>query len=210
MKHYTYKSCSDLPIYNFHKVMETSNYAYLVKGWDEHTDVVLDKDKMAGIWVDIYKEYCVLTNNNKALQYYRKKGRLFYLEMKKLVVGRLLLQLSVNDLDEDSQKVIIDEIREWKFDYAPNIKDTTAIENVLRLLRVQDNEIGLLKSSLKELEEKGDDIPLIKQVVKVEQLLGRTEIDPRKTSVEKWVYMMDEIKEITAQRLKEINKSRRR
>ncbi len=151
-----------------------------------------------------------MTNNNKAVQYSRKKGRLFNLETKRFVEGRLLLQLSVNDLDEDSQKVIIDEIREWKFDYAPNIKDTTAIENVLRLLRVQDNEIGLLKSSLKELEEKGDDIPLIKQVVKVEQLLGRTEIDPRKTSVEKWVYMMDEIKEITAQRLKEINKSRRR
>ena len=40
-----YRNCSELPMYNFSKILETNNYAYLVVGYDGYEDAVFEESK---------------------------------------------------------------------------------------------------------------------------------------------------------------------
>ena len=46
-------------------------------------------------------------------------------------------------------------------------------------------------------------VPFEKELVSVEQALGRNEVDPKKTSVTKWIFMIEKIKEIIEQQRKQ-------
>jgi len=56
--------------------METSDYSYLIKNWNESDKIIFNRDEVAKILAGLYNDYCVLTNNNKSLLYYRVSQRL--------------------------------------------------------------------------------------------------------------------------------------
>lgn len=189
--------------------MEKSDYSYLVMGWDEYTDIKFDREEAVKIWGGIYNEYCKLTSNNKALRFYSLTHRLIYLETRKEIGRRLLSQLILRDMNKETFDEYIGALKDWDFPYSKEKRDIGELEKMSRLLRAADNEIGIIMAKLKDMKEVSEEIPFEKQVIKLEQALGRNSIDPRETSVKKWIYMMQEVKEINEQRLKQAQKNKR-
>lgn len=208
-KHRLYRSCEDLPIYNFHRFMQTSEHGYLVVGW-EYGEVKLDQEEVDRVWGGIYNEYCTLTSNNKAITYYRSVQRLMYLRTRKEIGARILIQISIRNMKPKIFIGYVDALRDWDFKYEGEKRDQNKIKDLGRQIRACDNEIGLLQDKLSRMVESGEGMPFEKELVKVEQALGRNAIDPRKTSVKKWVFLLDEIKEINQQRRKQMAKNRKR
>ena len=52
-----YKSIDDLPIYNFHKVMVTDDFRYLVKNKISDKQYAFNIDKIGKKWITFYDEY---------------------------------------------------------------------------------------------------------------------------------------------------------
>jgi len=96
-----YSSCDDLPIWNFHKIMEESNYSYLVMNWDGFEKMEIDQEKAIHVWSEIYNEYCKLTSNNKSILYYKNRQRLLYMETRIVVCGKMLVQMAIRNMRDE-------------------------------------------------------------------------------------------------------------
>lgn len=203
-----YFSCDDLPIYHFHKIMETGNYCYMVTSWDEQSEIKFDRDKAVERWGQIYNEYCKLTSNNRAIMYYRKAQELIFLETRNEVCGKMMVQMSMRNMKHEIFLDYINVLRSFKIPYEKDVKDLKCMENAARFLKASKNNIDLLRDELEKMVEKGEHTPFEKELVSVEQALGRNEVDPRKTSVTKWVFMIEKIKEMVEQQRKQAAKRR--
>lgn len=190
--------------------METGNYCFLVKDWNEENEIEINKEEALSIWGGIYNEYCKLTSNNKAIEYYRTSQSIAYLETRREVVGRILVQLTMRTMKPEIFKEYIETIRRFDFVYEGDLPDVKKLEDLSRQIRAANNEIELLKDTLQKLVSTGEGLPFEKELVKVEQALGRNIIDPRTTSVKKWVYLLEEIKEIVEQRRQQAAKNGRK
>lgn len=199
-------SCSTLSIYAFHKIMESGDYKFLAK--EPYSNFVKDigRDKLEKVWAVIYKEYCELTNDNRALEYYRLKSELIYLETRRQVVGKLFSQIAMRKMPREVFMTYIEEIRNWKFKYKKNRKTLAEMEDLGRQIKATGNRISVTRSKLKSFETGGNPVPLEMQVLNVEQALGKNSIDLEKTTVVRWIYMMEKIKKMNAERRKKTKK----
>ena len=75
-----YRNCDELSVYNFHKILETNDYSYLIVGFDGYDKLEFDEKKADELWGNIYEEYCKLTKNNKSLLYFSIFQELLYLK----------------------------------------------------------------------------------------------------------------------------------
>jgi hypothetical protein len=198
-----YFSCDDLPIWNFHKIMETSNYSYLVIDWDGFEKLTIDQEKAVERWGQIYNEYCRLTSNNKAIAYYRNRQRLLWLETRFVVCGKMLVQMAMRNMRAEMFLGYINVLRDFKVPYPKDVKDIECIENAGRFLKATKNQIELLRDEIEKMTETGEYVPFEKEVVDVEHALGKNEIDTKKTSVSKWIQLINKIKEIVEQQRKQ-------
>ena len=198
-----YRKCSELSIYSFHKILETGDFRYLVWDWDEYADVKLSGAEEV-IWNELYQEYCKLTNDNRSLEYYKLKSRITYLETRLFVCMELFKQMLLRPMDKETFLKHIEEIRNWGFSYKKDYYDMDAMEKLDREIRFTQNGIDLKKDTLKSFEVTEDPVPLSKQVVMAEEALDKNTLDPKKISVEKWVYYMQRIKEKVTQRKKQL------
>jgi len=204
-----FRNCEELSIYAFHKIMEKSDYSYLVRGWDEYSEIKFDREEAVKIWGGIYNEYSKLTSNNKIIRFYALTKKLIYLETRKEIGGRLLSQLILREMDKETFGEYVQALKDWGFPYSKKERNLDELEKMSRLLRAADNEIAITKEKIKDMREVSEEIPFEKQVVKLEQALGRNSVNPRETSVKKWVYMMQEISEINEQRRLQAQKNKR-
>lgn len=184
--------------------METGNLFWLIEGYEGGEDIRTDEDLMK-VWEGIYLEYSNLTDDNQSLRFFKIKMRLFYLETRIYYVNHLILQMVSREMDEETAAAYIDSIRRWQIPYRGDKIDTLEIEKVQRFLKLTKNEIGLKSNELEQMKGDGEPVPLTKQVVMAEQALGRNVIDPKTTSVAKWVYMMDVIRQLNEQKNKKLN-----
>lgn len=201
-----YFSCNDFPIYNFHKLMETSDYSYLVVDWDESEKIEINRELAVERWGQIYNEYCKLTSNNKALMYYKNAQRLIFLETRQEVCGKMLVQMAMRKMREEMFLEYIKVLRNFQIPYEKDVMDIQCMNNALSFLKGAKNQIELLRNEIEQMVEKGEHVPFEKELVSVEQALGRNEIDPKKTSVKKWIYLIEQIKEMVEQKRKSMAK----
>ncbi len=198
-----YFSCDDFPIWNFHKIMETSDYSYLVVDWDGIEVLPIDREKAVVRWGQIYNEYCRLTSNNKAITYYRNSQRLLWLETRSEVCGKMLVQMAMRVMRPEMFLEYIKVLRNFQIPYEKDVRDVKLIEDAVRFLKATKNQIDLLRDEIKKMIKTEEYVPFEKELVSVEQALGRNEVDPKKTSVTKWIFMIEKIKEIIEQQRKQ-------
>ena len=195
---YIYRNCEELSIYLFNKVGETDDYRYLIKGY-KIGDVVNLKEDLGKVWEQIYTEYADLTDDNSTFRYMRLKARLIYLETRLFMCSGLILQMTSRAMPPKTTEAYIQAIRDWGIPYNKNKRDYAELEKAQRELNFSKNELELKNNELKEMQGDGKPQPLEKQIVMLEQALGRNLIDPKKTSVKKWVYLMDLVKQKNSQ-----------
>jgi hypothetical protein len=73
-----FKKCNQLPIHNFNEIATTQNLNFLKK--DQNSEV--PEEELQQAWLDILDEYFRISNNNYALQLFRKKIKVITLEKK--------------------------------------------------------------------------------------------------------------------------------
>ena len=202
-----YRNCDELSVYNFHKILETNDYSYLIVGFDGYDKLEFDEKKADELWGNIYEEYCKLTKNNKSLLYFSIFQELLYLKTRYQVARILLMQLSNNNNSEEFVLECIERLREWKYkiDKEKPLKDE--LERMIHQLKVSENKIQIKKEELDNLNvEEGDKLSLIEQNVKLELALGKNKIDTKKTSVSEHVALFNEADLLNQARKKQNNK----
>ena len=202
-----YRNCDELSVYNFHKVLETNNYSYLIVGFDDYEPIEFDEKEADELWGNIYEEYCRLTKNNKSLLYFAVFQELLYLKTRYQVARILLMQLSNGNNSEEFVLECIEKLREWKYkiDKEKPLKDE--LQRMIHQLKVSENKIQIKKSELEDLNvDEGEKLSLIEQNVKLELALGKNKINTKKTSVSEHVALFNEVHLLNEARRKQNNK----
>lgn len=174
----------------------------MVVNWDGEKEY--DYVKLSETWDNIYREYADLKDDNRTLYYFKLITRISYLKMRIYFCTQLALSLYSKDfIDHEIFLEYKKSLALWGIPYNGNELNDKDLERLMKDIQFTKNEIGLKKSELKSLKDGGGEpMPLMKQVVQAEQALGKNVIDPETTSVEKWVYYMDAIRDIAQQRKK--------
>lgn len=84
-KNKIYLSFEDLPVYNFYKIVETSDMRWFYEKFRSDKDFTLSEDellKLSTRYKNIYDERIKYTNDTKSLEYYRKLNEMSDLETK--------------------------------------------------------------------------------------------------------------------------------
>jgi len=202
-----YRNCNELSVYNFHKILETNNYAYLVVGFDEYEKININEKEASDVWNLIYEEYCKLTEDNKSLLYFAIFQELLYLKTRFEVATTLLKQLS-NGIDDKTVVLkYINALRVWKYKINKDKPLDEELDRMVNQLKASTNKIQIKQSELEDLNvNNSDKLSLIEQVVKLELALGKNEIDIKKTVVSKYIALFKEVKLINEARSKQNNK----
>jgi hypothetical protein len=200
-----YKNCDELPIYNFYKVLEEKDFNYLYPNFDGYNAVEKHQD-IEKEWKRIYKEYLVLSGDKTTLEYYELIGDVMYLTTRYKVVSALLTILATSAMEKEVISLYVAELKSWEYVINTNNSFEKEMEKMVVQLKQSENKIRIKESKLEELKKEnssGENFTLIQQQVKLEQALNRNEIDVKKVSVSKWIVMMNEVKEIKEQQLKQ-------
>ena len=202
-----YRNCDELPMYNFSKILETNNYAYLVVGYDGYEDAVFEESKTSELWEGIYEEYCKLTEDNKSLMYFAIFQELVYLKTRYQVAVTLLTQLEIGLGDKALENDFIEELRKWKYKINKDRPLKDELGRMLKQLKASTNAITIKQSQLEELKAKGGEkLSLIEQTVKLELALGKNEIDIKRTVVAKYISLIKEVELLNKARKKQNGK----
>ena len=201
------RNCSEISVFSFYQVLEANDFRYIVMGWDgyEQLPKEFSEDTAKEHWAVIYEEYCKLSSDTKSLMYFAIACELLYLETRFEVAHRLIKQLILRKDVPEAVVLYIDALRTCNYKINPKVDLDEEIERIVVQLKQSQNKINLKKNELETFKpEEGDSEPmsLTEQMVKLEQALGRNEINPKKTSIEKFVAMIKEVKEINEHKAK--------
>jgi hypothetical protein len=208
MKRY-YRNCNELPIYNFYKIVESTNLSYLYVDYDEYNDI-RPKSSFQEVWKKIYDEYSELTGDRSTLIYYELISDIMYYQTRYNVVSKLLDIMSNSPMTDEILDLYIAKLKEWKYVINKKKPLQEELQNMYIQLKQSENKIRMLEAELEALKKKNKDnksLTLTEQQVKLEQGLGRNEIDVRKVSVAKWLMMIKEVKEINRAKQKQMQKN---
>lgn len=202
-----YRDCSELSIFLFFQILETGNLNLLLKNEqgealkkhgepsEEQNEEPEYSDEIRELWTDIYNEYCKLSEDNKSLMYFAVCSELLYLEARFEMATILLDQLEKRREHPAIAEWYIEELSKWKYVIDQNKPLDKELERMARKLKASTNKIRLKKDELKGFQSDDDEeaMTLTEQIVRMELILNKNEINPKKTSVEKFVVMMKEI-----------------
>lgn len=196
-----YLGIGDMPIYNFDKVLNTDNMSYLIVGWNERKEITPPKEAQ-NRWDDIYNKYCELTANNDSLTFYSLNCEVGYLEMRYMSIYTL-----VNNLCEAYKKEIGLRLNKWGVPFNVDGKIEPQLKTIETHLKIANQNIELKKRKLKNLkgdEEENEGSSIIQQKIKLERATG-LKINLKETSVEEWIELFNEAKEIAQQQKRNSN-----
>lgn len=186
----------DMPIYNFDKVLNTDNLAYMVVGWNERTEIEIPENASKR-WSEIYNEYCKKTASNEALTAYSLSCEVGYLEMRYTAIYSLYINLC-----EEYKEEIGKRLNKWKIPFNIKGKIKPQIPLIERHLRIAKQNIDMKNRKLKALKPDEEERPsIVQQKIKLERVTG-IKTDLKNTSVEEWIGLHNEAKEIIAQQRK--------
>jgi len=183
----------DLPIYNFDKILKSNNMAYMVIGWNEREEIEIPKEAQSK-WDEVYNEYCKRTANNEALTFYSLTCEVGYLEMRYTAIYSL-----IQNLCEPYKEEIGRRLNKWKIPF--NIKGSIKkqLPQLETQLRIASQNIKIKKNKLQDLKsDDNDQSTLLQQKIKLERVTS-LKIDLKQTSVEEWIEIHNEAKEIIEQ-----------
>ena len=185
-----YKTCDTLPIYNFYKILD-GDFRYLVKGWNDLDDddikVTQESNQVFNL---IIQEYSELTSNKEIIVSLNLQILISELEFERDV---LKTTLDIFNENEDFAVLVI--LSEFGFDIKKGDDLDYEFKKVIKRIKGLNNKIRVQKVKYtNRFKKENDDIKhnLDKEalLLEINLKLGR-EINTRKTSVSKWVNMIE-------------------
>jgi len=190
-----YRNCDEIPIENFHKILNDKNYGWMFVGYDGFEDVDVP-ESILNAWEDIYNEFIVISDDQTLTLYYELVNDVLYLSRRYEIVLELLKTLAKGQISESLKQDYILELRQWGFKIDKNKDLSKELDKKIRQLRASENRINLKKFELENLTgESKKSMSLVEQTVRLEQGLDRDLIDTKKTSASKWVFLLKVLEE---------------
>jgi len=195
-----YKSCSNLPIYNFYKIIDEANYAYLSKDYIEGEDFKFDVVDAEILFTKIIEEYSELTSNREVLVGFKMQIAILNYEFER---DSLKSILEIFNETNDFEVLLL--LSSFGFDTSNKLGIDKLLKSVISRIKNLNNKIRInkvnytkrFKTTKKEIKRNLDKEALL---LEMSLELGR-EIEVRKTSVTKWVNMVN----ISSEKAKKMN-----
>jgi len=195
-----YKSCSNLPIYNFYKIIDEASYAYLSKDYIEGEDFKFDVVEAEILFTKIIEEYSELTSNREVLVGFKMQIAILNYEFERDSLKNIL---EIFNETNDFEVLLL--LSSFGFDTSNKLGLDKLLKSVISRIKNLNNKIRInkvnytkrFKTTKKEIKRNLDKEALL---LEMSLELGR-EIEVRKTSVTKWVNMVN----ISSEKAKQIN-----
>ena len=218
-KNKIYLNFEDLPVYNFYKIVETSDMRWFYEKFRSDKDFTLSEDellKLATRYKNIYDERIKYTNDTKSLEYYRKLNELSDLETKLFRITSafdILIDMKV-DSDLFSEYVIYFNEDEG-FVYSKEIENKeTALEYIEWLRRKikgfrtrvkvkKSNYADILKPA--DINSKNANFDIVKEKILLQESLVLS-IDIYTCPLIEWCAMIIRSEEKSIQAKKDLDK----
>lgn len=211
-----YKSCDTLPIHNFIQILDKNDFRYLITVFDDENDTfeLTKKQQLdyALIFNDIFYEYSDLTDNTKL-----RKGLREQLLIEQWSIIYMVITTCSGLYIKYEKEHLLKPINQ--IDYPVSIDFDKPIlpqlESLDRKMKGLKNKIKIKKIKISKRAGAKDIKEEVKQDLERDALylekgleLGR-KIDPRTTSVRRWIHLIEMNKERAKQYEATKNKHRR-
>lgn len=178
----TYRTCSELPLYNFIKIVVHDDLSWL---YAERKSLFSRNIELQPIWADIFSEYTTISANTRSKHVFALTKEITVINNKLMII-----QNAVNFLSQNYDKRICDMLRRMGFMYqfTPESMDKDlklTVSSAKRLLiRKKEAEADYENASSGDQATTEDDFyGLIRQLSR----FNGYHIDPKKTTVTEFV-----------------------
>jgi hypothetical protein len=199
-----YKSINEIPVYIFYKIIETKEIRFIIKKYKEDDYILINdelKNKLQNCLSNIIDDYNEATSDKKVIKSIKSESNIAYLEYVYDTVQFVLKSYSrtnlieffdiLNALDEgygfDKTKDVEKQVQSY-------LKKLKALKLKIKILKIKHSKLYNQKEA-KETDylKKLDDIALNIEMV----LELKYQIDTMKTSLRRWVNLLNKAKEIS-------------
>lgn len=178
-----YKSINTLPIWNFFRIIETSDIRYLYKLKDYDQRLPRKTNRLMKTWENILQEFYRAEGSSQYQMYVKEIKKIHELEIDKFVYHNLLFILKHTNNPE-----AIELLKSY------GIKDENRLERIKKQLKQTDNKLRMKQADFKEnhgTQQVNIDFANIKdQVEHYKQFY----LDPRKVTVREWIGIIKNMK----------------
>jgi|NorSeaMetagenome_1021524.scaffolds.fasta_scaffold00484_19 hypothetical protein len=214
-----YLSFEDLPVYNFYKIVETSDMRWFYEKFRSDKDFILSDDELLELatrYTDIYDERVKYTNDTKSLEYYRKLNEMSDLESKLFRITSAFDVLI--DIKVDS-KLFSEYVTYFKEDegfvYSKEIKDEETALEYIKWLGVKikgfKTKVNVKKSNYADILKPADinsknaNFDIVKEKILLQESLAIS-IDIYTCPLIEWCAMIIRAEEKSIQAKKDLDK----
>ena len=193
----TYNNCKSIPMYNFYETMETDDYRWLLKDFDDDSDISLsekEKEALKLKFRDIFNEYLELKKDEKVIKTLKQRAIIANLE-NRMFWGVTLLKLYIKNPMEETAEAL----KSWKFKIYPKPLDEQ-IKSLTKQLKSLKTQINMETSSYEKMTEKSDKkekVNIEKQAINVAKGLDlKYPINTKDTTIVQWLAYCENLETI--------------
>ena len=198
----TYKSCKTLWMHNFYEIIDSDDYRWLVKGFDEDSDLELTEKQeveLKELWQTLFNEYVELKGDQAIIKSLRKRALIAELQ-KRLYWGSTFLQLIIKNPRSSNLDDFIIELKKYKFKFDKSKPINTEVEKLIKQLKSLKTKFNLETSKYEKSLEKSESkekVDITEQTVSIAKILDlKYPIDSKSTTVSKWIAYQKSAKKI--------------
>ena len=206
----TYNYCKTLPMFNFYEIMETEEYRWLLKDFNDDSDISLSEEELNALkelFQTLFNEYIELKKDNKVLKTLKQRAIIANLE-NRMFWGATLLKLFINNPTEETAE----SLRSWKFKIDITKPLDLEVESVTKQLKSLRTKINMEVSSYEKMVENKnkskEKLNIEKQAINVAKGLDlKYPINTKETTMVQWLAYCENLEYIIKENKKRQNKN---
>ena len=206
----TYNYCKTLPMFNFYEIMETEEYRWLLKDFNDDSDISLSEEELNALkelFQTLFNEYIELKKDNKVLKTLKQRAIIANLE-NRMFWGATLLKLFINNPTEETAE----SLRSWKFKIditKPLDLEVESVTKQLKSLRTKINmEVSAYEKMVENKSKSKEKLNIEKQAINVAKGLDlKYPINTKETTMIQWLAYCENLEYIIKENKKRQNKN---
>jgi len=206
----TYNYCKTLPMFNFYEIMETEEYRWLLKDFNDDSDISLSEEELNALkelFQTLFNEYIELKKDNKVLKTLKQRAIIANLE-NRMFWGATLLKLFINNPTEETAE----SLRSWKFKIditKPLDLEFESVTKQLKSLRTKINmEVSAYEKMVENKNKNKEKLNIEKQAINVAKGLDlKYPINTKETTMVQWLAYCENLEYIIKENKKRQNKN---
>ncbi len=200
-----YSNCDLISVGLFHDIQKTKDYTLLCEGYNDLKNFVIrilnkrpSLKELKSIFYKIHEEYLILIEDQSTEDYLLKQKELTYLTKRFELSFDMIKELSKGKLSDTMKLKYIKELKLWGYKININKDFNQELNKVVNQHKSSRIRIELKTKEIEKIRKELDEskVSIIQQSARLEQSLGRNNIDIYKTSLSKWASLIKLAEEI--------------